>query len=155
MGRLARRTMGMAVLAAAVAAAGCGETGTDPSDVAFVEWTSSFGFCPPDAYCTTRLRVEGSAATLTLESRQAPPRISVSQLTAGEADSLARAAAQARFEGLAPVIGCPDCADGGAESLSVALEDEQRSVQFEYNAPVAQLEPLLGTMRALVARLRS
>ena len=147
---------GMAFLALAALALSMGacENTSGASDVSLVEWTSSFGFCPPTAYCTTRLRVTGALAVVTRESRESPTVSNSVRLSAAEADALARAAEQARFQGLDPVIGCPDCADGGAETLSVTAEGEQRTVTFEFNAPVDKLEPLLGQVRGLVARLR-
>ena len=151
---LGRRLISVALVPLALSIVGCGESTTGASDVSFVEWQSSFGFCLPTSYCTTRLRVTGRRAVLTLESRQSPPLTTETQLTVAEADVLAGAAARAQFEGLAPVIGCPDCADGGAETLTVMVEDEQRAVTFEYNARLDQLEPLLGQMRSLVERLR-
>jgi hypothetical protein len=141
-------------LAAGLALGGCGNGPSQAGEVSLVEWTSSFGFCAPTSYCTTRLRVEGSEAVLTLESRQSPARRSTTQLPAGEVDALRRAAAQARFEGLGPTIGCPDCADGGAETLSVTTAGQKQTVTFEFRAPVEPLEPLLGQMRALAGRLR-
>jgi hypothetical protein len=141
-------------VAVALSTGACGESANRPSDVSLIEWSSSFGFCPPTAYCTTRLRITGTQAVLTRESRQSPPLSETTQLSASEADALARAAAQVRFEGLGPVIGCPDCADGGAETVSVTAAGQQRTVTFEFNADVDALEPLLGQLRSLVARLR-
>jgi hypothetical protein len=61
---------------------------------------------------------------------------------------------QARFDDLEPVLGCPDCADGGAETLSATISGEHETVTFEYNARVPELEPLLDRMRTLAERLR-
>lgn len=142
------------VVGLALSMGACAQKATGASDVSLVEWTSSFGFCAPTAYCTTRLRVTGTQATLTLESRESPARKYNAQLSASEASALGRAAAQAGFDGLGPVLGCPDCADGGAETLSVTAAGKQRTVTFEFNATVAPLEPLLGQVRALSERLR-
>lgn len=151
--RPGRRSVLAALVPLALAMGAC-ESATGASDVSSVEWSSSFGFCPPTAYCTTRLRVTGRQAVLTLESRESLTVRIEEQLGAAEADSLAEAAALARFDGLPPVIGCPDCADGGAETLTVVTEDGERTVTFEYNAPLDALEPLLGQMRSLTERLR-
>ena len=152
--RLGSRFIWAVVASLALSSGACSDSTTGASDVSFVEWKSSFGFCAPTAYCTTRLRVTGRQAVLTLESRESAPVSIEEQLNAREADSLAEAAARARFEGLPPVIGCPDCADGGAETLTVGAEDEQRTLTFEYNARLDELEPLLGQMRSLMERLR-
>jgi hypothetical protein len=149
-----RRSVGLALAAGvALMLAGC-ESATGASDVTMVELVQSFGFCPPDAYCTTRLRVADQQAVVTLESRSGQSLESRTELSASDADSLAETAASTRFEGVGPVIGCPDCADGGAESLSVTADGETRTVTFEYAARVAELEPLLGQMRSLLARTR-
>jgi hypothetical protein len=144
----------VALVPLALSISACGESTTGASDVSFVEWTSSFGFCLPTSYCTTRLRVTGRQAVLTRESRVSPSLITETQLTAAEADALAGAAARARFDGLGTVVGCPDCADGGAETLTVMVAGAQRTVTFEYNARLDPLEPLLAQMRTLVERLR-
>jgi hypothetical protein len=149
-----RGAAAVAGLCLALASAGCGDSGVRPDDVSLVEWTSSFGFCPPDAYCTTRLRVTGQKAVVTLESRQSPEITRTETLSASEADAIAAAAAQVRFDGIGNVIGCPDCADGGAESISVTADGTTRTVTFEYDAKVEALEPLLTRARTLVARIR-
>jgi hypothetical protein len=148
-----RRLVAAWAVASALWTGGCG-TVNDASDVSVLEWSSSFGFCPPDEYCTTRLRVAGTQAVVTLESRQRPALRREEQLTPGEADALAQAAVQARFDDLEPVLGCPDCADGGAETLSATISGEHETVTFEYNARVPELEPLLDRMRTLAERLR-
>jgi hypothetical protein len=153
---LLRGATAAAALCIALASGACADSdnGVRPDDVSLVEWTSSFGFCAPSAYCTTRLRVTGQQAVVTLESRQSPTITRSETLSTAEADAIAAAAAQVRFEGLGSVIGCPDCADGGAESISVTADGKVSTVTFEYNASVAGLEPLLSRTRTLVARIR-
>ena len=144
----------LTVVALALSAVACGDTGVDPSDVSVVELVESFGFCPPTSYCTTRLRVVGRQAIVTLESRAGGNLETSRVLREEEADAIARSAASTRFEGVGPVIGCPDCADGGAEALSVTADGRTSTVTFEYGARVAELEPLLGQMRAVLATTR-
>jgi hypothetical protein len=146
---LTRRTTSIGLALAALLAGGC-DTGTDPSDVSMVELVESFGFCPPTSYCTTRLRVVGRQAVVTLESRANGVVETNRLLRDDEADAIARSAANTHFEGVGPVIGCPDCADGGAESLSVTAASQTSKVTFEYRASVAELEPL----RAVLATTR-
>ena len=79
--------------------AGCA-TVSEPSDVSVLEWSSSFGFCAPEAYCTTRLRVAGTQAVVTLESRERPTLRSEAQLTRGEVPNCVNVAKKtpARFQ---------------------------------------------------------
>lgn len=151
---LGSRLMSLALVPLALAIVACDESTTGASDVSFVEWTSSFGFCPPESYCTTRLRVTGRQAVVTRESRVSPTVRAETQLSVAEAEAIADAAARARFDGLPPVIGCPDCADGGAEMLTVMVEDQERTVTFEFESRLDAMEPLLSQMRSLVERLR-
>lgn len=74
-------------------------------------------------------------------------------LTPDEWDAIEQIAGATDLSGLPPVIGCPDCADGGAESLTIEGAGEAQSISFEYGAAVAQAAPLLERVRALRARL--
>ena len=71
-------------------------------------------------------------------------------LTASEWQEFERLASNTDLDSLPPVIGCPDCADGGAESLSI---NGERAVTFDFNASVAQAQPLLERVRALRSRM--
>ena len=73
-------------------------------------------------------------------------------LTPDEWDTFATLAANTDLSGLPPVIGCPDCADGGAESLTI-VGDQSQSISFEHGSNVEPAAQLLGRIRALRARL--
>jgi hypothetical protein len=51
------------------------------------------------------------------------------------------------------VFGCPDCADAGAESVEVFGLDWSKRVTFDHGAPMPELQPLLGRVRALRGRV--
>jgi hypothetical protein len=110
-------------------------------------------------YCTTRLEISEAQAVLVREARggrgaqNLPEQRIAAPLTPGEWQEIARLAGDTSLDGLPPVVGCPDCADGGAESLTVARADESRSVAFEYGATIAPAQPLLERVRALRARM--
>lgn len=48
-------------------------------------------------------------------------------------------------------IGCPDCADGGAEWIHIQTTDTSKKVLFEYGDSLAVIQPLLDKMRSLRA----
>ncbi|MGH9419952.1 MAG: hypothetical protein ACRD3J_08265, partial [Thermoanaerobaculia bacterium] len=73
-------------------------------------------------------------------------------LSAGEWQEIAQLAADARIGALPDTIGCPDCADGGAESLTIAGATE-RTITFEHGARIEEVQPLLERVRALRTRL--
>ena len=74
-------------------------------------------------------------------------------LTDGEWQEIGRLAANTNLGGVPPVLGCPDCADGGAESLTIVGAEGSRSVAFEHGARIEQAQPLLDRVRALRARM--
>lgn len=111
-------------------------------------------------YCTTRLEISQGRATLIREARGgrgAPQNLPEQRfnavLTPDEWDAFEQLAANTNFTGLPPVIGCPDCADGGAESLAIQGEGAPRTISFEFGASVPQADPLLQRVRALRTRL--
>src|SRR5688572_15868556 len=119
----------------------CGSP-SSPSDqpVAFTGIVS-FGFCAPALYCTSRLELSEQGAVLTYESQERAPRVQRRDLQPGEWQRLVAALDATRLGALPSRIGCPDCADGGAETLTVAFADgRSSSVTFEYNQDVRGIE---------------
>lgn len=125
-------------------AAACG-TPTDPSTepVSFTH-SVSFGFCVEGIYCASRLEVSPREAVLTYEGRllsQFPLRHA---LDAASWKKLSDALDPAGLRALPDVVGCPDCADGGADVLTVAYGDGQvDSVTFEHGQAVRGIEALV------------
>jgi hypothetical protein len=146
--------LGRLGLAAAVALSllGCGN-GVEAQGVQQVVSTTSFGMCV--GYCSTRLEISEGAAVLTRTSRggrgaqELPDQRFTQTLTQEEWVEITRLAAAARFDGLAPVIGCPDCADGGAESLTIVKASGDKTISFEHGAAIEQAQPLLERVRAI------
>jgi hypothetical protein len=64
-----------------------------------------------------------------------------------------RLAQEAKLDGLPAVIGCPDCADGGAESLTVIGTGGTKTISFDHGAAIKEAQPLLDRVRALRTRL--
>ncbi|MBL8544913.1 MAG: hypothetical protein JNL81_00525 [Hyphomonadaceae bacterium] len=146
-------------LAAAICLAACASAPTPaPADIRQIVSTTSFGMCV--GYCTTRLEISEGRAVLIREARggrgapqNLPAQRFTTVLTPDEWDAIEALAANTDLSGLEPVIGCPDCADGGAESLAIAGTGQERGISFEYGAAIPQAAPLLERVRALRARL--
>ena len=135
---------------------GCGggePAGPSPAGVEAIRSTTSFGFCV--GYCRSALEITAERATYRLvDPRSERPDLERTvPITAAEWLDLRSAVSRSQLEALPTVIGCPDCADGGAESLEVAADGWSRAVTFEYQAPVAQLQPLLDRVRTVRQRL--
>lgn len=147
----------VAAVAAGVSLAACaGGPAAPAAGVSQIVSTTSFGMC--QGYCSTRLEISAGQAVLIREpGGRGPPTLArqrfVATLTAAEWEDISQVAANTDLSGLPPVIGCPDCADGGAESLTIARGGETRSVSFDHGAEVAPAQPLLDRVRALRTRL--
>jgi hypothetical protein len=119
--------------------------------------TTSFGMCA--GYCKTTLEISADGAVLTREpwGRGAGSGLPVQRFTAvlsaAEWDDIATAAAAAKIEALPETIGCPDCADGGAESLTIAGPNGTKTITFDHGATIAEAQPLIDRVRALRNRM--
>lgn len=144
-------------LAAVLSLGACASGVATPTSVRQIVSTTSFGMCV--GYCTTRLEISEGQVVLVREARggrgaqDQPEQRLTEPLTPGEWQEIARLAANADLRGLPPVIGCPDCADGGAESLTIAGSGGSQSISFEYGAAIEQAQPLLDRVRALRTRM--
>ncbi|HEX8385832.1 MAG TPA: hypothetical protein VF576_06595 [Rubricoccaceae bacterium] len=111
-----------------------------------LRWGSSFGMCI--GYCASNLVVTPDrVATLTetaTRSGEMAPRIRTRTLTDAEAARLA-AAYTASTIAATDTLGCPDCADGGAEYVEV----DGRRVTFEYGGEAGPAGPLAEALRAV------
>lgn len=144
------------VVAASLALAACAATPPAPqAEVRQIVSTTSFGMCL--GYCTTRLEISEGQAVLVREARggrgapqNLPEQRFTTTLSASEWQEIQRLAANADLSALPDTIGCPDCADGGAETLSI---NGDRTLTFDFRAPIAEAGPLLDRIRALRDRL--
>lgn len=116
---------------------------------------TSFGMCM--GHCVTELTIDEAEVVFTETSRDPgrfPTRTRTAELTPREWAELAALADPGDFEGLAPTLGCPDCADGGAEWVEVEHQGERRRVTFEYGSHVPQVGALVERIREIRARFR-
>jgi hypothetical protein len=133
--------------------AACTSVEPGPEGVSTIRTTTSFGFCL--GYCRTILEVTAEGMVFIEEpTRQAdlPRVVRTAPISAEEWRSLVAAVDRAALEALPPTVGCPDCADGGAESVEVIGRDWRDEVTFEFNAALPQLQPLLSRLRPLRER---
>ncbi len=60
-----------------------------------------------------------------------------------------------RFVRLDPIIGCPDCADGGAEWIELSKGSKTHKVVFEFNNPPGFIVPYIQVLRDHLRRFYS
>ena len=134
-------------LSVLVLAAGCTASRPDSpaASLPTVEWGSSFGMCV--GFCASSLVVTpDGTATLTEAATRSPdvaPRIRARMLTAAEQARLVAAAEASTV--VTDTLGCPDCADGGAEYVG---RDGAR-VTFEYGGDAGAAAPLAEALRGI------
>jgi hypothetical protein len=148
------------IIAGSLALSACDTTATQPgpaaSPVTRIVSTTSFGMC--SGYCRTRLELTETQFVLIREpGGRGAPNLPAQRFTAtpaaGEWQQLATLAASAPLAGLPETIGCPDCADGGAESLAISGTGGEKKVTFDHGADIRELQPLMTRVRDIRTRL--
>jgi hypothetical protein len=144
------------VVFAALSLTACATQPAAPAEVRQVVSTTSFGMCA--GYCSTRLEISDGRAVLVRNGHgrgvpDLPEQRFQAALTPAEWQEISTLAANTNLAALPETIGCPDCADGGAESIAIAGAGQPRTVTFGFNASIAQAQPLLDRVRALRQRL--
>ncbi len=82
---------------------------------------------------------EGGLSKLKVESKRA-----VTPKEWAEIESLVD---QQALNALPKVIGCPDCADGGAEWVEILSPDFVKKVTFDYGKPPTEIKELVDRLR--------
>ena len=127
------------------------------STIVSVEYGKSFGECI--GYCFTSIKIESTDVKFLLsswESSSKYPDINVTvQISLDEWNDLINSINFIIFRNMDEVIGCPDCADGGAEWIEITTDKLQHKITFEYrNEPdevkdyITQLRDLMSTYEA-------
>ena len=147
-----RRALLALALASLFPLLACDDSPAGP-EVLVVRGGTSFGFCLPTAYCTTTLEITPTTVVLTRTSRALGDLRTTGTLTRAEWESLTRAVDEDRLRALPDVVGCPDCADGGAEFVEVVTADGTKRVTFEFGATLPSIQPLVDQVRAIRRRL--
>lgn len=134
------------------------ERNTAPSsptaDLPVVSYGTSFGECM--GYCNRQVVIQDGVAVFTKSSwlPEDPDIQLAEELTAAEWSSVLQLIDWQGFEKQPDRIGCPDCADGGAEWIEIEYEqDAVKRVTFEYGASLKGHEALLEQLREIFQRM--
>ena len=113
---------------------------------------TSFGMC--GGYCNTEMTVAPDEILFVETSREPglSPRTRRLPIDPAEWEAILAAARASSLEGLPEVIGCPDCADGGAEWIEIEHEGVKRRVTFEYGSTHEPIQPIVAKTRELRER---
>jgi hypothetical protein len=124
---------------------------TNPqSETVILRSGTSFGMCI--GYCVKDLEINGIQATFTkranpIQQDRYPTRTCTQTITASKAADLKALALFNEFKKQPETIGCPDCADGGAEYVEMQVGDQKHRVKFEYNKTIPGFETLIKELR--------
>lgn len=114
-----------------------------------ISYGTSFGSCL--GYCTTETRVDGKYVTVS-KIRRAPNPDTITQKVpiSDEAYRAIVAGVDPEvFKTLPERIGCPDCADGGAEWIEVTQNQSSKRVTFEFQEDVEGIRKAVNLLRDL------
>ncbi|MBT3500878.1 MAG: hypothetical protein HOB40_07735 [Candidatus Marinimicrobia bacterium] len=110
----------------------CQKNEIEENDI-LIKYRVTFGFC--GGYCTSYIEIENRNIIYTRSSRDSIeyPKIQLNnKMSIKEWNSLLVSINMDSILSLPNIIGCPDCADGGAEWIEIITADTLKSVIFEY-----------------------
>lgn len=86
--------------------------------------------------------------TATRTRAQNPDKTCQSTLSPAEWETLSATGNFDAFSQQPQQVGCPDCADGGAEYIELQSGDRRYRVVFEFGKTIPGFEPLVNNLRA-------
>jgi hypothetical protein len=128
-----------------------------------IRYGTSFGHCV--GYCEKEIEVTEATTTFTAEGWDAnrKPRDPITKQTPTDTKvwkDIIAAVNEETMKSLPGRIGCPDCADGGAEWIEVTQKDGSsqkvlfsKKVEFEYNNPPEELTSMAKVLSAWFVQL--
>jgi hypothetical protein len=135
-----------------------GASSTKPVRVVNIRFGASAGMCY--GYCSSELEVRSGEAVLhqhawgPVEQRRYPARQVRADLSNKHWKELQQLVNHDGFMSLPATIGCPDCTDGGAESVEVKFSDHtSKKITFDMGNPPKQLKDLRDKLWELEQKL--
>ncbi|WP_460471007.1 hypothetical protein [Emticicia fontis] len=117
-----------------------------------VKYGTSFGMCLGP--CKKEIALVNDEAAFTVFQNGGrgietggDPKTYTEKLTADYITAILNSADLEALKKLDEVIGCPDCADGGAEWVEITKGDSKYKVTFPYGSDVKEIAPLLKLLR--------
>lgn len=121
-----------------------------------IRYGTSFGECL--GYCRKTIAITPSEIEFTKQGwdlgGQLPDSSFRKPYAAVEWTSLTESIDLDGFLALDSVIGCPDCADGGAEWIEIVEEEKSHKVTFEYMDAPAEMSPYIDTIRNFMGKFK-
>jgi hypothetical protein len=116
----------------------------------YVMYGTSFGECL--GYCRKSIKIEPESITFTKSGWNIdsilPEQSETDNFTTENWEKLTNSIDFEAFLALDPIIGCPDCADGGAEWIEIKRNDATHKVIFEYNHAPDAVKSYIGILKS-------
>lgn len=114
-----------------------------------ITYGSSFGMCV--GYCSSSLVISDLKLTFSKSKNAQPADTKTCSKTISEADidAIKNELNINKISNLPEVIGCPDCADGGAEWISINADGKQYKITYEYGKAPKELEAAVAKLKVL------
>jgi len=121
----------------------------DVSIATTIKYGTSFGMCA--GYCKRDLVLNNKQATLSLNKHGSNPETKSCNKEVDDAtlSSINESIDANTFNNMPDVIGCPDCADGGAEYVELTNNGKTKRVTFEYGKTPTELKELLNQIKPI------
>ncbi|RZL44690.1 MAG: hypothetical protein EOP00_19295 [Pedobacter sp.] len=116
-----------------------------------VNYGTSFGMCVE--YCNQSISITSAKVTFTKIKNRPTPDTKTCEKTIDNEQfkNLTATIDLGKFDKLDERIGCPDCADGGAEWVEVVRDGKKKRVTFEYGDAPKELAEAVAKFRELKA----
>lgn len=116
------------------------------SDITKIEFGTSFGMCA--GYCIQTLTLtDGNAEKIVTPRANQNLKEKTCSKSYSDFNSLASKVNVQAFLGLDEVIGCPDCADGGAEWIEITTSEGSKKVTYEFGEEPEEVKSFIGGLR--------
>lgn len=134
-----------------------GGSSTEPTEI---KGGYSFGFCA--GYCKADFVFKSDGQSLVLKSHgraNDPPDLLIEEpMESSDWSQMIQAVDINSFCQMEEVYGCPDCADGGLEFLTMDCNGKDKTVNFEFGEELPEIRNLVLEIRplrdSLVAQVR-
>lgn len=126
----------------------CEKNEANPSDIKQMGYGTSFGMCV--GYCNNSilLKLDTISYFRSGWNDQVEPTKCTENMPQLSWDSIKKAVDLNEFFALPEIMGCPDCADGGAEWLEIEnISGKKYKVTFEYGKEPEVLKSIIFVLR--------
>jgi len=123
-------------------------------DLTRISYGTSFGMCVD--YCVRNMVIVEQQVTYTKSKNGSnpDPKTCTNTISKEELDEIKSLSEASKINSLPGVIGCPDCADGGAEWIEMTTNGKKYKVTFEYNNTPNELKAIAIKLRALATSFK-